>query len=228
MAKPPARRSSSQDIDSFLQRSRNIAEFVAKQPRLLFAMDATASRQPSWNRASQVQQEMFLATGKVTSLAVQLAYYRGFRQFSASPWLTDSEQLARLMATVQCEGGHTQIARLLRHALAEHRKLALRAVVFIGDAVEEGPDTLCELAGQCGLLKLPLFLFQEGREPAVERTFRSMARLSGGAFARFDDSSASALAALLGAVARFATGGRAALENSATDSARLLLQQLKP
>jgi len=228
MAKPPARRSSAQDIDRFLQQSRNITEFVAKQPRLLFAIDATASRQPTWDQASQVQQEMFRATDQVSSLAVQLAYYRGFKQFSASPWLTDSHQLAQLMATVQCEGGHTQIARLLRHAQAEHSKLAVRALVFIGDAVEESPDTLCELAGQCGLLQLPLFLFQEGREQAVEKTFRSMASLSGGAFARFDSSSAGTLAGLLGAVARYATGGRTALENSTGDSARLLLNQLKP
>jgi hypothetical protein len=228
MAKPPARRSSSQDIDRFLQQSRNITEFVARQPRLLFAIDATASRQPTWDRASQVQQEMFLAAGKAASLAVQLAYYRGFQQFSASPWLTDSEELARVMGRVSCEGGHTQIARLLRHALEEHRKVPVRAVVFIGDAVEESPDTLGELAGRCGILRLPLFLFQEGREPVVEKTFRRLAQLSGGAFARFDSSSASTLAALLGAVARYATGGRAALETSASDSARLLLQQLKP
>lgn len=227
MAKPPAQRSSAQDIDRFLQRSRHISEFVAKQPRLLFAIDATASRQPTWNRASQVQREMFQAADKIASLAVQLAYYRGFQEFFTSPWLTDSKQLAHLMATVRCEGGQTQIARLLRHALGEHRRLAMRALVFIGDAVEESPDTLCDLAGQCGLLKLPLFLFQEGREQLVEQTFRSMARLSGGAWARFDSGSAGTLAALLGAVARYATGGRAALENSSGDSARLLLDQLK-
>jgi hypothetical protein len=227
MAKPPAHRSSSRDIDRFLQKSRNISEFVAKQPRLLFAIDATASRQPTWDRACQVQQEMFKATAGFASLAVQLAYYRGFQQFSASPWLTDSEQLAQTMARVQCEGGHTQIARLLRHALAEQRKLPIRALVFIGDAVEESPDTLCDLAGQCGLLKLPLFLFQEGRESSVENTFRGMARLSGGAYARFDQSSPGALAALLGAVARYASGGRPALEKSSGDSARLLLGQLK-
>jgi hypothetical protein len=132
------------------------------------------------------------------------------------------------MAKVHCEGGHTQIARLLRHAMGEHRKIALRALVFIGDAVEESPDTLCDLAGQCGLLQLPLFLFQEGREPAVEKTFRAMARLSGGAWARFDSGSAAALAGLLGAVACYASGGRTALENSSGESARLLLQQLKP
>lgn len=227
MAKPPASRSSSQDIDRFLQRSRNIAEFVAQQPRLLFAVDATASRQPTWDEARRVQQEMFQATAGIASLAVQLAWYRGFQEFSASAWLTDSQQLAQCMSRVRCEGGHTQIARLLRHALAEHRKLAVRAVVFIGDAVEENPDTLCDLAGQCGLLKLPLFLFQEGRDRAVERTFHSMARLSGGACAHFDSSSAGTLAALLGAVARYAAGGRVALENSSGDSVRLLLDQLK-
>lgn len=228
MAKPPARLSSSKDIDRFLQQSRNISAFVAKQPRVLFAIDATASRQPTWDSASAVQQEMFAATSEIASLAVQLVYYRGFAQLKASPWLTDAGQLSRLMAQVRCEGGHTQIGRLLRHAMQEHGKLAVRAVVFIGDAIEESPDTLCDLAGQCGLLQLPLFLFQEGRDPVVEQTLGSMARLSGGAYARFDSHSASSLAALLGAVARYAAGGRAALENSNGDSAKLLLQQLKP
>jgi hypothetical protein len=227
MAKPPSKRSSPQQIQSFLQQSRNITEFVARQPRLLFAVDATASRQPTWDSATHLQQEMFLATSNVASLAVQLCYYSGFHQFNASGWLTDSPQLARLMGRVQCEGGLTQIARLLRHAQAEHRKVPLRALVFIGDAIEENPDTLCDLAGQCGLLQLPLFLFQEGSEPGVRQTFKTMARVSGGAYARFDAHSASNLAALLRAVARFAAGGRAALENSASDSAKLLLQQLK-
>lgn len=227
MAKLPSKRSSSQQIEQFLQQSRNITQLVSKQPRLLFSVDATASRQPTWDSASHLQQEMFLATSEVASLAVQLCYYRGFHQFSASQWLTDSAQLARLMGQVQCEGGHTQIARLLRHAQTEHGKTPLRALVFIGDAVEENPDTLCDLAGQCGLLQLPLFLFQEGSERNVEQTFRAMARVSGGAYARFDTRSAGTLAALLRAVARFAAGGRAALENSASDSAKLLLQQLK-
>ena len=227
MAKPPSRRSSSTDIAQFLQKSKAISEFVERQPRLMFAIDATASRQPTWDSACRLQQEMFRATGDIAALAVQLCHYRGFNEFFASQWLTDSEQLAAVMAQVRCEGGHTQIARLLRHAQAEHQRTAVRAVVFIGDAVEENPDTLCQLAGHCGLRQLPLFLFQEGRSGGVEKTFRDMARLSGGAYARFDARSAGALAALLGAVASFAAGGRAALENHASDSAKLLLQQLK-
>jgi hypothetical protein len=227
MAKPPAHRSSSRDVATFLQKSRTIAQFVERQPRLLFAVDATASRQPTWDQATHLQQEMFIASGNLASLAVQLCYYRGFAEFRASRWLTDSEALARLMGQVRCEGGHTQIAKLLRHALDEHRKVRLRGLVFIGDAMEENADDLCHLAGQCGMLQLPLFLFQEGRERQVETTFRSMAKLSGGAYARFDTSSAATLARLLGAVASFAAGGRTALEKLGDDSAKLLLQQLK-
>ena len=227
MAKPPARQSSSQEIAQFLQKSQAITQFVDKQPRLLFAVDATASRQPTWDHARHLQQEMFLASGKVATLAVQLCYYRGFGEFRASRWLTDSAELARLMGRVRCEGGHTQIARLLRHAQEEHRKATVRALVFIGDAVEENPDSLCDLAGQCGILQLPLFLFQEGSDRQVEQTFRTMAKLSGGAYARFDSNSADILAGLLGAVASFATGGRTALEKRGDDSAKLLLQQLK-
>jgi hypothetical protein len=228
MAKPPSRRSSSQEIEQFLQKSRQITHFVDKQPRLLFAIDATASRQPTWDSACHLQQEMFRSTHNIASLAVQLCYYRGFHDFFASGWLTDSDQLARLMEQVRCEGGHTQIGRLLRHAQAEHRKAPVQALVFIGDAVEENPNTLTQLAGQCGLLKLPLFLFQEGESRSVAQTFRTMAQVSGGAFARFDARSAGTLAALLGAVASYAAGGRKALEKNASDSAKLLLQQLKP
>jgi len=226
MAKPPARRSSPREIERFLQQSKNIATFVEKQPRLLFAIDATASRQPTWDTASQLQQEMFLATRRSAALAVQLCYYRGFHDFSASHWLTDSAELARQMSEVQCQGGHTQIARVLRHAQSEHRQGAVQVVVFIGDAIEENPDTLCDLAGQCGLLKLPLFMFQEGRNRDVQQTFKEMARLSGGAFALFDQRSAETLASLLGAVASYAAGGRPALESSNSDIAKMLLQQL--
>jgi len=227
MANPPSNRSSSQEVAAFLNKSKAITAVVDKQPRLLFAIDATASRQPTWDSACQHQQAMFLATAKVTTLSVQLCYYRGFHQFKASRWLSDSQALAQLMGRVRCEGGHTQLARLLRHAMAEHSQLPIRAVVFIGDAVEESVDTLCDLAGQCGLLKLPLFIFQEGRDAAVERAFRSMARLSGGAYAQFNATSAKTLAQLLGAVAAYAAGGQSALEKQSGESAKLLLQQLK-
>lgn len=228
MARPPSRKASSSDIARFLGTSRAISTVARQRPRLIFAIDATASRQPTWDRASHLQQEMFRAGTGATNLSLQLCYYRGFHDFFASDWLGDGAALAALMARVTCEGGQTQITRLLRHALQQHRDLPLRALVFIGDAMEENPDTLGQLAGECGMRKLPLFLFQEGDQYDVRQCFQQMAKLSGGAWARFDGASARRLAELLGAVARYASGGRAALENNPTEGAKLLLQQLKP
>ena len=96
MAKPPTRRASTRDIEKFLQKSKTIAAFVDRQPRLLFAIDATASRQPTWDSASHLQQEMFSATAGTGALVVQLCYFRGFHEFFASQWLNDSQQLARI------------------------------------------------------------------------------------------------------------------------------------
>ncbi|TGD74000.1 VWA domain-containing protein [Mangrovimicrobium sediminis] len=228
MAKPPAQRSSRTEIDQFLRKRRDIVEFVDRQPRLMFCLDATASRQPTWDRASHLQREMFLAVNQSGSLSVQLCYYRGFGEFQATGWTGDSQKLAANMGRVSCEGGHTQIERLLEHALREHGRSRVRALVFIGDAIEEHPDRLCRLAGQCGLRGLPLFIFQEGELRDAERCFRRMCQLSGGAWARFDQNSPGTLAALLSAVASFAAGGVAALEKQGNESAKLLLEQLKP
>jgi hypothetical protein len=198
--------------------------------RLLFAVDATASRQPTWDQASKLQGQMFLSTRNLGGLAVQLCYYRGFNELRASKWLVDEAALLRQMSTVRCEGGLTQIQRLLNHALREHRQQPIKALVFIGDAIEESIDALCGRAGEAGLAGLPLFMFQEGRDSKVERGFRNMARLSGGAYARFDHHSAAQLAALLGAVARYAAAGREGLleyEQNKDSGVKLMLEQLK-
>lgn len=215
-------------VAQFLERKRAIDTYVSRNPRLIFAIDATASRQPTWDLACSLQSRMFSATQQIASLSVQLVYYRGLSECRASRWLGDTEALAQSMRRVFCEAGQTQIERILRHALSEQRKAPVRALVFIGDAMEENPTRLRELAGQCGLLKLPLFLFQEGSDPTVTAVFEDLARLSGGASCRFDQASAHTLAELLGAVARYAAGGRAALENKRGEGARLLLAQLKP
>ena len=227
MADPPSKNQRSGDVARFLQKQRAISRFVQRNPRLIFAIDATASRQPTWDMACHLQGEMFSATAPIAELSVQLCFYRGFRDFQASDWLNDTATLRRLMTRVACEAGQTQLQRVLRHGLKEHAGVAVRALVFIGDAVEEPVEGLLELAGQCGLRRLPLFLFQEGSNPTVEQTLKQMATLSGGAHCRFDHSSARTLQELLGAVARFAAGGRRALQDDRSGGARLLLSQIK-
>ena len=181
--------------------------------RLLFAMDATASREPSWDHACHIQGEMFEATAALGGLSVQLAYYRGFNEFRATKWLNNSRTLVRHMSAVHCLGGHTQIRKILRHAIRETKRQRLGAVVFVGDCMEENVDDLCAMAGELGLLKVPAFMFHEGNEKEASLAFRQIARLTGGAYLQFDAHSAAELKSLLSAVAVYAAGGRRALED---------------
>ncbi len=201
----------------------------AARGRLIFALDATASRQATWDRAMRLQGDMFVKTRGMGNLDVQLVFYRGYRECRSSPWLKDSETLLGMMKKVTCEAGGTQILRILDHSLAETRLESVQALVFVGDCVEESLDELARRAGELKLLGLPLFIFQEGSNTQAGEAFATLARLSGGAHCQFDERSADQLGQLLNAVAAYATGGRQALkqlQREGSGSASLLLEQL--
>lgn len=202
----------------------------AGRGRLVVALDATASREPTWDRACEVQGQMFLEAGRLGGLEVQLVFYRGFHECKASRWVSDSRTLVELMTRVRCKAGQTQIRRVLRHAIAETRRQPVRALVFIGDAVEEELDELAALAGELGILGVRVFLFHEGEDPRAERAFREIARLTGGACCRFDRNAPNELRELLGAVAAYAAGGPAVLEDlrrRPSRAVRLLAHQVR-
>lgn len=203
-----------QELNAFLSKVAAMPAVgkTAGGGRLLFALDATASREQTWDQASRLQSEMFLAARDAGGLQVQLAYFRGFAEFYKTPWCRDSTALLGLMSGIQCRAGTTQIERVLRHALVENKSQRIHCVVYVGDAMEENPDLLCQLAGQLGMLNVPVFVFQEGRDPMVQETYQAMARLSRGAWSRFDSGSAAELRELLRAVAVYASGGLQALE----------------
>ncbi|MFC4169417.1 VWA domain-containing protein [Teichococcus aestuarii] len=228
MANLPARPASAA-VSAFLKQVESLPAVRAgthRPGRLIFAIDATASRQPSWDRACAVQADMFQAAAAHGGLAVQLAYYRGFGEFAATPFLTDGRDLARRMSGVSCLGGHTQIGRVLAHAETETAREKVAALVFVGDAVEEEADALCHAAGRLGLRGTPAFVFQEGEDPVATGVLRQVAKLSGGAHRRLDGGSAAALRDWLNAVAVFAAGGRAALARLQASPARTLAAQL--
>jgi hypothetical protein len=220
--------SSAGEVAAFLDRARAVAPGGARG-RLVFALDATMSRQPAWDLAVRLQAGMFDAAMSLGGLDVQLLYYRGFDECRASRWVRDADALHGLMARIRVEGGHTQIRKVLKHARDETRRARVQALVFVGDAVEEDVDDLCRTAGELGLLGVPCFMFQEGRDEDARRAFAEIARLSGGAWAPFDAGSPGQLAALLRAVAAYAAGGRAALKRlgaAGEAGARLLLERL--
>ncbi len=203
---------SSAGVDAFLRDLRRAPPTPSGgRGRLIFALDATASREPSWDRACRLQGEMFEATAALGGLDVKLVYYRGFNECKASRWMANAADLHRVMRAVSCLGGETQIERALDHALTETKKQRVNALVFVGDAMEEEVDRLCQLAGELGLNGVPIFLFHEGGNPIAARAFQQMAKLSHGAYLRFDLASADRLRDLLGAVAVYAAGGYRAL-----------------
>lgn len=208
-------RSAPGEIDAFLMNARAVSTPPAGSPRLVFALDATMSRQPTWDLASHVQAGMFEAAAATGSLAVQLVYFRGLGECRASRWVGDPRSLRSMMAGIDCRSGRTQIGKVLAHARREAERGPLKALVFVGDAVEEPVDDLCAAAGQLGLVGVKAFMFHEGRDPAAASAFAQVARLTGGAALRFDAGAPATLAALLRAVAAYAAGGSSALRRLA-------------
>lgn len=217
-------KSSSGEIGAFLKAAGEAA--VAQNGRLIFALDATMSRQPTWDRAATIQASMFDAVGKAGGLSVQLVFFRGIDGCRASKWVINAAALRDLMLGIQCLSGQTQIGKVLDHACRETAKTKVSALVFIGDAIEEDIHLLCQKAGELGIKGVRCFFFQEGRNVEVENGFREMARLTGGAYFRLGPDSAKELAELLGAVAVYARGGLKALSKSGGREARLLLDQM--
>jgi hypothetical protein len=201
------------EIDKLLERLETSPPPASGSSRLIFALDATASRQPTWDRACMTQGAMFEAVVGLGGLDVQLTYYRGFNECRSSRWVNSAADLHRLMRTVSCVGGNTQIERLLSHTITETKRQKVSALLFVGDAMEEKVDRLCHLAGELGSLNTPVFVFQEGNLPEAEAAFKQIAGLSGGAHLTFGLTAIDRLKELLGAVAAYAAGGLKALES---------------
>ena len=230
---PAPQASSSSEVADFVAKVKAMtpARTAGRRGRLLFAMDATMSRAPTWDMALHLQSEMFQAVKDIGSLEVQLMYFRGAGEARASKWVTNADALAKLMRQVACHGGFTQIEKVLAHARRESEKAKVSALVYVGDANEEPIDRLAGRAGELAMLGVPAFMFQEGHDENAARAFSEIARLTKGAHCRFGPGSAAELRELLKAVAVYAAGGEKALDallsKPSNSGARLLLGQMR-
>jgi len=213
--KLPAKTSTTRDIDAFLKRAAKLPTLVQTKGRLIFAIDATLSRQPTWNRATEIQSDMFAVAQSIGGLAVQLVYFRGMGEFQASEWTASANALANRMRDVTCRSGFTQLRRVLAHATAEARQTKVGALVYVGDCFEEEMDAVVAEAANLAMLGVPAFMFHEGDDPRAAAAFREVARLTKGVYARFDSGAARQLRELLMAAAIYATGGAVALREHA-------------
>jgi hypothetical protein len=228
----PAAPSPRPEIQAFLDQVRALgpATTAGQRGRLIFSLDATMSRQPTWDTACRLQADMFREAAAIGGLDIQLVYYRGLAECRSTQWIAQADRLADLMSRIDCRGGHTQIGKILAHARRETENTKVQALVFVGDAMEEPIDDLCASAGALGLLGVPAFMFQEGHDAIAEKAFREIARLTRGAYCRFSPGSAHELGELLRAVAAYAAGGLRALADLSSRrgaGATRLLEQLK-
>ena len=217
LAVKKSKRDAGSEIDAFVQRSRALKAAAAKEQghgRLIFALDVTYSRQPTWDAACELQAEMFC---EVTGLDVQLYFFRGGKH-AWSAWVSNPERLTNIMRGIVCMAGLTQIGNVLEHACTEAKKSGVNALVYVGDAMEEELDELAATAAELGGLGVPAFMFHEcggvedDKNDKVAHAFQEIARLTNGAYCRFDAGAPHQLAELLRTVAAYAAGGVKALK----------------
>jgi hypothetical protein len=180
--------------------------------RLIVAMDATASRQSSWDTARQVMDAMFREVPE--GLAVQVVWYDG-QGMHCSPWSRDAASLLDIIGGVACSPGKTKILKVLQHAADSSKYGVVSGLVLVGDAWEEPAEGIEPAARRLRLLGCPAFVFQEGTNPDADEAFRAIARITGGAVLAFDADAPDRLHDILGGVAAYAKGGVRALEAAA-------------
>jgi hypothetical protein len=192
-------------VDEFLAKAEHT---TPDRRRLIFAIDATASRQSTWDTAAQVQGQMFLEAGRYGGLDVQLVFFRGRSEMKATAFMSNAAPLIEAMTGVVCRAGHTQLVKVLNHGAREHEKHKVAAAILVGDSCEEEFADIERAASQ---VKVPIYAFLEGNIAEGRIAFQNIAERTGGALIPFDADSPNQLRGLLGAVAAYIVGGVEAL-----------------
>ena len=137
-----------------------------KRGRLIFALDATMSRQPTWDTACALQADMFREAAAAGGLDIQLVYFRGLGECRASGWVAQSERLAasdvgdRLPRRPHPNRQGTQPRAPGIQQDSGCRRWSSSATPW------RRKSTICaQAAGELGLLGVPVFMFQEGSDP---------------------------------------------------------------
>jgi hypothetical protein len=175
------------------------------RPRLVFAVDATASREPAWAAARQVTDALFKALPG--ELDVALAVHGGSHVHTFTAFTTNANTLRDHAAGVSCRAGLTRLLPILSTSLKQR---AVRVVIYIGDVFEESVLHGRRLADSMGAQGTKLIVLHDTADPAARRdaeVFWDLAKRTGGCVLPFDATAPSRLRDLLSAVAVYAVGG---------------------
>lgn len=196
------------------------------RPRLVFAFDATASREPAWATARQVTDALFKALPG--ELDVALAVHGGSRLHTFSNFTSDARTLRDRAAGISCIAGFTRLLAILTGSL---KRPGVRVVVYIGDVFEEPLGRGRRLADAMAVRGIKLIVLHDTSDAAARghaEIFQDLARRTGGCVVPFDASAPGKLRDLLAAVAVYAVGGSKLLREKRREmpGALVLLEHL--
>lgn len=201
-----------------LERFREKRKADSRSVRIGFIVDATASREQTWETAQTVQGRMFQALAGLGKAEIRLVHFGG-GDLADHGWHADTRALARKMAGVRCRMGLTQIIPALQLFIAGEP--AADAVILVGDAFEEEATELAPLLQLFRTRRVRVFSFFDGESGFSEDAYRKIAAETGGRFARFGDDLP--LGDLCEGVALLSGGGEQAARRLTNDNVRRLL-----
>lgn len=211
-----------------LRRADLLTAAIAPQlrPRLVFAFDATASREPAWDTAREVTDALF--TALPGELDVALAVHGGGQVHTFTDFSPDVHLFRDQAASVRCQAGSTALVSLMEKV---RMHAGVKVLLYIGDCFEEVPSAALEQADALRLRGVRTILFHDAStgDPTARAVFEEIARRTGGVCLDFHDSNPADLRDILEAVAVLAYGGIKLLEQKKglLPGARRLLPYLK-
>jgi hypothetical protein len=181
-------------------------------------IDATASRDASWNAAKKIQRQLFARVSGDNRMVLRLVVMRGggFKDYG---WHTDGEKLGSLIDRMQTDSGNTRIVDSLRAFIREPGGHKPAALILVGDCCEEKNADVLNAARELSQNGIRVYAFHEtvggttdrrANNSNAENLFRQVAAITGGAFAKFGNGMP--LADLCNAVAAYCAGGEEALK----------------
>ena len=199
-----------------------------KRPRLVFAFDATASREPAWATARQVTDALVRALPG--ELDVALAVHGGSRLHTFTDFSPDARTLRDRAAGISCVPGFTRMLPILSGSL---KRAGVRVVVYIGDVFEESLGQGRKIADAMAARGIKLIVLHDTSDHSARNhaeIFNDLARRTGGCVLPFDAGAPDKLRELLAALAVFAVGGTELLRQKRADmpGALVLLKHLRP
>ena len=203
-----------------------VTDEVPTRPRLVFAFDATASREPAWATARQVTDALFkVLPGE---LDVALAVHGGSLLHTFTDFTDNANTLRDRAAGIRCLAGFTRMLPILARSL---KRPGVRVVVYIGDVFEESLGRGRKLADEMAARGTKLIVLHDTSDDDARRygeIFQDLARRTGGCVLPFDINAPDKLRDLLAAVAVYAVGGSKLLREKRGDlpGALVLLKQL--